>query len=103
MCLWGAAFILFVLMKDQFALLASPSGKMILFTKKKMTMEMPPLSPVVPMLYMNSGTSRPATATQMQLMELTMQVITQNANRYQPIFNDSSIKSLSNHSPSEWF
>ena len=38
MCLWGAAFILFVLMKDQFALLASPSGKMILFTKKKMTM-----------------------------------------------------------------
>jgi len=32
MCLWGAAFILFVLMKDQFALLASPSGKMILFT-----------------------------------------------------------------------
>ena len=50
MCLWGAAFILFVLMKDQFALLASPSGKMILFTKKKMTMEMPPLSTVVPML-----------------------------------------------------
>ena len=37
MCLWGAAFILFVLVKDQFALLASPSGKMILFTKKKMT------------------------------------------------------------------
>ena len=29
---------------------ASPSGKMILFTKKKMTMEMPPLSTVVPML-----------------------------------------------------
>ena len=28
----------------------SPSGKMILFTKKKMTMEMPPLSTVVPML-----------------------------------------------------
>ena len=37
MCLWGAAFVLVVLMKDQFALLASPSGKMILFTKK-MTM-----------------------------------------------------------------
>ena len=28
----------------------SPSGKMILFTKKKITMEMPPLSTVVPML-----------------------------------------------------
>ena len=27
-----------------------PSGKMILFTKKKITMEMPPLSTVVPML-----------------------------------------------------
>ena len=26
------------------------SGKMILFTKKKITMEMPPLSTVVPML-----------------------------------------------------
>ena len=29
---------------------AAPSGKMILFTKKKITMEMPPLSTVVPML-----------------------------------------------------
>lgn len=29
---------------------ASPSGKMILFTKKKITMEMPPFSTVVPML-----------------------------------------------------
>ena len=29
---------------------ASPSGKMILFTKKKITIEMPPLSTVVPML-----------------------------------------------------
>ena len=28
----------------------SPSGKMILFTKKKITMEMPPLRTVVPML-----------------------------------------------------
>ena len=28
----------------------SPSGKMILFTKKKITMEMPPFSTVVPML-----------------------------------------------------
>ena len=28
----------------------SPSGKMILFTKKKITIEMPPLSTVVPML-----------------------------------------------------
>ena len=34
---------------------------------------------------MKSGTSRPATATQMQLMELTMQVMTQNASTYQPI------------------
>ena len=29
---------------------ASPSGKMILFTKKKITMEMPPFRTVVPML-----------------------------------------------------
>ena len=29
---------------------ASPSGKMILFTKKKITMETPPFSTVVPML-----------------------------------------------------
>lgn len=35
-------------MTDYFA--ASPSGKIILFTKKKMTIEMPPLSTVVPML-----------------------------------------------------
>ena len=30
--------------------LASPSGKMTLLTKKKITMEMPPLRMVVPML-----------------------------------------------------
>ena len=36
-------------MTDYFA--ASPSGKMILFTKKKMTIEMPPLSTVVPVSY----------------------------------------------------
>ena len=42
---------------------ASPSGKMILLTKKKMIMEMPPLSIVVPMLYTKSGTNNPATAT----------------------------------------
>ena len=35
-------------MTDYFA--ASPSGKMILFTKKKITIAMPPLSTVVPML-----------------------------------------------------
>ena len=35
-------------MTDYFA--ASPSGKMILFTKKKITIEIPPLSTVVPML-----------------------------------------------------
>ena len=35
---------------NQAAVLASPSGKMILFTKKKITMEMPPLSTVVPIL-----------------------------------------------------
>lgn len=29
---------------------AAPSGKMILLTKKKITIEMPPLSTVVPML-----------------------------------------------------
>ena len=32
---------------------------------------------------MKSGTNMPATATQMQLMELTMQVMTMNASRYQ--------------------
>lgn len=32
------------------AFFASPSGKMILFTKKNTTMEMPPLRTVVPML-----------------------------------------------------
>ena len=39
-------------MKEMTCYLAafSPSGKMILFTKKKMTMEMPPFSTVVPML-----------------------------------------------------
>ena len=39
-------------MKEMTCYLAafSPSGKMILFTKKKMTMEMPPLRTVVPML-----------------------------------------------------
>lgn len=36
-CFYAAAF-------------ASPSGKMILFTKKKITIEMPPLRTVVPML-----------------------------------------------------
>ena len=34
---------------------------------------------------MKSGTSRPATATHTQLMELTMQVMRQNATTYQPI------------------
>ena len=33
-----------------YAFLASPSGKMILLTKKKMTIEIPPLRTVVPML-----------------------------------------------------
>ena len=33
-----------------YAFLASPSGKMILFTKKKITIEMPPFRTVVPML-----------------------------------------------------
>ena len=38
------------ILRDQAAVRASPSGKMILLTKKKITMEMPPLSTVVPML-----------------------------------------------------
>ena len=39
-----------VSLRGAYAFLASPSGKMILFTKKKITMEMPPLRMVVPML-----------------------------------------------------
>ena len=39
-----------VLLRGTQAFLASPSGKMILLTKKKITMEMPPLRRVVPML-----------------------------------------------------
>ena len=35
---------------------ASPSGKIILFTKKNTTMETPPLSTVVPMLYSHGAT-----------------------------------------------
>ena len=45
----------------------SPSGKMILLTKKKTTMLTPPFRTVVPMLYSYPGTKCPATATQMQL------------------------------------
>ncbi len=37
-------------LQNQFAFLASPSGKIILLTKKKITIEMPPFSTVVPML-----------------------------------------------------
>ena len=62
--------------------LASPSGKIILFTKKKITIEIPPLSTTVPMLYTKSGTKCPATATHTQLIELTIHVITINASRY---------------------
>lgn len=36
--------------KNCYAFLASPAGKMILLTKKKITIETPPLSTVVPML-----------------------------------------------------
>ena len=39
-----------VMLRCAQAFLASPSGKMILLTKKKITMEMPPLRMVVPML-----------------------------------------------------
>ena len=60
----------------------SPSGKMILLTKKKTTMLTPPFRTVVPMLYSHPGTKCPATATQMQLMELTTQVTTQKASTY---------------------
>ena len=40
----------FTLLGYSYAFLASPSGKMILFTKKKITIEMPPFRTVVPML-----------------------------------------------------
>ena len=36
--------------------------------------------------YTQSGTNFPATATQMQLMEFTMQVITMKASRYRYLF-----------------
>jgi len=62
---------------------ASPSGKMILLTKKNTTIETPPFNTVVPILYSQSGTNIPATATQIQLMEFTIQVTMQNAIRYQ--------------------
>ena len=39
------------------------SVKKILFTKKKKTIEKTPIKKVVPMFYIKSGTSRPATAT----------------------------------------
>ena len=62
---------------------ASPSGKMILLTKKNTTIETPPFNTVVPILYSQSGTNIPATATQIQLMEFTIQVTMQNAISYQ--------------------
>mgnify|MGYP006969950330 CR=1 FL=1 len=57
---------------------ASPSGKIILFTKKNTTIDTPPLSTVV-----HPGTNIPATATQIQLIEFTIHVTIQNAIRYQ--------------------
>ena len=48
-CLYGEMKMMKVDDCFQF-FLASPSGKMILLTKKKMIIEMPPLSTVVPML-----------------------------------------------------
>ena len=44
------------LSKPQALCLASPSGKMILFTKKNTTIETPPLRTVVPMLYSHGAT-----------------------------------------------
>ena len=59
-----------------------PPGKIILFTKKNTTIDTPPFNTVVPILYNQSGTNIPATATQMYLMEFTIQVIIQSAIRY---------------------
>lgn len=61
----------------------SPSGKIILFTKKNTTIDTPPFNTVVPILYNHPGTNIPATATQIQLIEFTIQVTIQNAIRYQ--------------------
>lgn len=58
------------------------SLKTILLTMKNTTMDTPPLRTVVPILYSQGATKCPATAAQMQLMELTTQVTTQKASRY---------------------
>ena len=39
----------------------------------------------MPILYSQSGTTSPATATQIQLMELTMQLMTMKATKYHAI------------------
>lgn len=62
--------------------LPSPSGKMILNTKKNTTMEMVPMRTVEPMLYSQDGTNSFATATQMQLMEFTTGVMIAQAMKY---------------------
>ena len=48
---------------------------MILNTKKKITIEIPPIKTVVPILYSQFGSIRLAAATQTQLMEFTAKVI----------------------------
>ena len=57
-------------------------GKMRLLTKKNTTAEIVPLKKSVPSVYTQSGTNFAATATQMQLIEFTKQVITMNASAY---------------------
>ena len=59
---------------------------MILFTIKNTTMETAPFRSVVPILYTALGTNFPATATQIQLIEFTMQVTIQNAMKYHIIW-----------------
>ena len=51
------------------------SGKIILLTKEKIIIDTPPLNTIVPRLYTHSGTNLPVPVAQMQLMELTMQVM----------------------------
>ena len=49
-------------------------------------METAPFISVVPILYTALGTNFPATATQIQLIEFTMQVTIQNAMKYHIIW-----------------
>ena len=74
-------FIFLFAVNPDNAYFPSPSGKIILFTKKNTTIDTPPFNTVVPILYNHPGTNIPATATQIQLIEFTIQVKIQIAIR----------------------